>query len=169
MVTRQQLLSAGYSPAAVRGRLRRGTLGLGRPAQADQRLGQCAAEVSLADDVMEGEIVQYFASFVDLTRHKDAEAHSKMLIDELNHRVKNTLATVQSIVWQALRTAPAPGASPDRLRYAFASCQQINDSWFVAHRAAAVEPDHAHVLEQERDAAGAPGNGVYHGCARLGL
>jgi two-component sensor histidine kinase len=26
-----------------------------------------------------------------------------MLIDELNHRVKNTLATVQSIVWQALR------------------------------------------------------------------
>ena len=27
-----------------------------------------------------------------------------MLIDELNHRVKNTLSTVQSIVWQALRT-----------------------------------------------------------------
>ena len=40
-----------------------------------------------------------------------------------------------------LRTAPAPGASPDRLRFAFASCQQINDSWFVAHRAAAAEPD----------------------------
>jgi two-component sensor histidine kinase len=27
-----------------------------------------------------------------------------MLIDELNHRVKNTLSTVQSIVWQAFRT-----------------------------------------------------------------
>ncbi len=40
-----------------------------------------------------------------------------------------------------LRTAPAPGSSPDRLRFAFASCQQINDSWFVAHRAAAAEPD----------------------------
>jgi alkaline phosphatase D len=39
-----------------------------------------------------------------------------------------------------LRTAPAPGSSPERLRYAFASCQQINDSWFVAHRAAAAEP-----------------------------
>lgn len=38
-----------------------------------------------------------------------------------------------------LRTAPATGSSPDRLRYAFASCQQINDSWFVAHRAAAAE------------------------------
>lgn len=39
-----------------------------------------------------------------------------------------------------LRTAPAPGSSPDRLRFAFASCQQLSGSWFVAHRAAAEEP-----------------------------
>lgn len=57
-----------------------------------------------------GDIVQYFASFVDLTKHKDEEAQSKMLIDELNHRVKNTLSAVQSIVWQALRTASDPKA-----------------------------------------------------------
>jgi PAS domain S-box-containing protein len=50
-----------------------------------------------------GQIVQHFASFHDLTRHHDAQAQSRMLIDELNHRVKNTLATVQSIVSQALR------------------------------------------------------------------
>jgi two-component sensor histidine kinase len=31
-----------------------------------------------------------------------------MLIDELNHRVKNTLATVQSIVWQCLRNTSDP-------------------------------------------------------------
>jgi PAS domain S-box-containing protein len=55
-----------------------------------------------------GDIVQYFASFVDLTRHKEDEAQSKMLIDELNHRVKNTLSTVQSIVWQTLRTPSDP-------------------------------------------------------------
>jgi PAS domain S-box-containing protein len=55
-----------------------------------------------------GDIVQYFASVVDLTKHKDEEAQSKMLIDELNHRVKNTLSTVQSIVWQALRTTSDP-------------------------------------------------------------
>jgi two-component sensor histidine kinase len=53
-----------------------------------------------------GDIVQFFASFVDLTSLKDEQAHSRTLIDELNHRVKNILATVQSIVWQALRTAP---------------------------------------------------------------
>ena len=55
-----------------------------------------------------GNIVQYFASFVDLTKHKEDEAKAKLLIDELNHRVKNTLSTVQSIVWQAMRTASDP-------------------------------------------------------------
>jgi two-component sensor histidine kinase len=33
-----------------------------------------------------------------------------MMIDELNHRVKNTLSTVQSIVWQALRKNAVPEA-----------------------------------------------------------
>ncbi|MBA3447144.1 MAG: PAS domain-containing protein [Pseudaminobacter sp.] len=56
----------------------------------------------------DGEIVQHFASFVDLTEHKQEQAQSSMLIDELNHRVKNTLATVQSIVWQALRSSSDP-------------------------------------------------------------
>lgn len=55
-----------------------------------------------------GEIVQHFASVVDLTDHKKAQSQSKMLIDELNHRVKNTLATVQSIVWQAFRNTSDP-------------------------------------------------------------
>lgn len=55
-----------------------------------------------------GDIVEHFASFVDLTRHKEEQAQSRMLIDELNHRVKNTLTTVQSIVAQALRNASDP-------------------------------------------------------------
>ena len=52
----------------------------------------------------EGQIIQHFVSFFDLTRHKQSQEHAKMLIDEMNHRVKNTLATVQAIVRQALRT-----------------------------------------------------------------
>lgn len=55
-----------------------------------------------------GEIVQHFVSLVDLTKHKQDQAHCKRLIDELNHRVKNTLSTVQSIVVQALRTPSNP-------------------------------------------------------------
>ena len=52
-----------------------------------------------------GAVVMHFVSFVDMTKHRDQRARSKMLIDELNHRVKNTLSTVQSIVWRALRNA----------------------------------------------------------------
>jgi len=55
-----------------------------------------------------GAVVQHFASFVDLTRHKQEQAKSTTMIDELNHRVKNTLSTVQSIVWQALRKPSDP-------------------------------------------------------------
>lgn len=55
-----------------------------------------------------GRVVQQFVSFVDLTRHRQEEARCKMLIDELNHRVKNTLSTVQSIVTQGLRGRGEP-------------------------------------------------------------
>jgi PAS domain S-box-containing protein len=52
-----------------------------------------------------GNVVQHFASFVDLTKHKQAQAQATTLIEELNHRVKNTLSTVQSIAWQAFRNS----------------------------------------------------------------
>jgi PAS domain S-box-containing protein len=55
-----------------------------------------------------GYVVEHFASFVDITHQKQETAHSAMMIDELNHRVKNTLSTVQSIVWQALRKDAVP-------------------------------------------------------------
>lgn len=58
-----------------------------------------------------GEIVQHFASFVDLTRHKDEQTRSRMLIDELNDRVRNTLSAVQSIVSQAFRKEIDSGAT----------------------------------------------------------
>jgi PAS domain S-box-containing protein len=51
----------------------------------------------------------------DITERKEAEARQKLLIDELNHRVKNTLATVQSL---AAQTARGTG-SPDEFHQAF--------------------------------------------------
>ena len=41
----------------------------------------------------------------DLTELKRAEEVQRLLLNELNHRVKNTLATVQSIAFQTLRDA----------------------------------------------------------------
>jgi PAS domain S-box-containing protein len=58
----------------------------------------------------QGTVVQQFVSLVDLTAHREDNNRCKKLIDELNHRVKNTLATVQSIVVQALRRPAEPQA-----------------------------------------------------------
>nr|WP_246216031.1 HWE histidine kinase domain-containing protein [Microvirga makkahensis] len=44
----------------------------------------------------------------DITERKQAQRRQSLLINELNHRVKNTLATVQSLVQQTLRNAPDP-------------------------------------------------------------
>jgi len=38
---------------------------------------------------------------IDITDHKRAEEHLRLLVNELNHRVKNTLATVQSLAAQS--------------------------------------------------------------------
>jgi PAS domain S-box-containing protein len=50
-----------------------------------------------------GNVIQHFVSLVDVTRHKQAQATARLLIEELNHRVKNTLATVMSIINQTFR------------------------------------------------------------------
>ena len=48
-------------------------------------------------------IVQHFASFVDITWHLQETARLQFLLDELNHRTQNTLATVLAIARQTLR------------------------------------------------------------------
>jgi len=50
-----------------------------------------------------GAFLGYTGCNVDVTDVKEAEEHRELLINELNHRVKNTLATVQSIATQTLR------------------------------------------------------------------
>jgi PAS domain S-box-containing protein len=45
----------------------------------------------------------------DVTERKRAEELQQLLFDELNHRVKNTLASVQAIASQSLRRASHPG------------------------------------------------------------
>ena len=45
----------------------------------------------------------------DITERRQAERQRQLLIEELNHRVKNTLATAQSLANQTLRSSPTPG------------------------------------------------------------
>jgi PAS domain S-box-containing protein len=55
-----------------------------------------------------GVLVGAVNMLVDITERKRAEDTQKLLIGELNHRVKNTLATVQAIARQTLQQACSP-------------------------------------------------------------
>lgn len=56
----------------------------------------------------DGQLVYLVRVVQDVTERKAAEQRQKLLVDELNHRVKNTLATVQSLASQTARGAPTP-------------------------------------------------------------
>jgi len=68
----------------------------------DGEMFWAAAYIYLVRDEAGG-VVQRFASFVDLTDQKREEDRLRFLLDELNHRTQNTLATVQAIAVQTLR------------------------------------------------------------------
>lgn len=59
-----------------------------------------------------GRFIGYLGMAMDLTEIKQAQIHQRLLINELNHRVKNTLAAIQSIVRQTLK----PGETPPQVR-----------------------------------------------------
>jgi PAS domain S-box-containing protein len=52
----------------------------------------------------------------DITERREADRRQKLLIDELNHRVKNTLATVQSLAWQSSRSGMPPEVAQERFQ-----------------------------------------------------
>ncbi|MCD2324172.1 response regulator [Sphingomonas sp. IC-56] len=57
-----------------------------------------------------GKLVSINVQILDVSERRRAEETQKLLIGELNHRVKNTLASVQAIATQTLRHAAEPAA-----------------------------------------------------------
>lgn len=51
----------------------------------------------------EGKVARVVGTNIDITQRKTAETHQRLLLNELNHRVKNTLAIVQAMARQSLR------------------------------------------------------------------
>jgi PAS domain S-box-containing protein len=62
----------------------------------------------------DGALIGFLKILRDRTEQRAADEKQTLLINELNHRVKNTLATVQSIAAQTLRSA----ASAEQARFA---------------------------------------------------
>lgn len=60
-----------------------------------------AAQIATSGD-------EYVSFLVDLTDQKQSEAHRQILIEELNHRVKNSLATIQAMAAHTMRHAKSP-------------------------------------------------------------
>lgn len=59
----------------------------------------------------QGRPVSLHAIGRDMTEAKRAEAHLRLLVDELNHRVKNTLAIVQGIAQQSFKDDVPPAVA----------------------------------------------------------
>ncbi|MEP7173948.1 MAG: HWE histidine kinase domain-containing protein [Aestuariivirga sp.] len=77
-----------------------------RNAQGIYRTLQTNAQPRLSPD---GELLGMIGVNVDITERKEAEQIQHLLMNELNHRVKNTLAIVQSIANQTVLSAGSPG------------------------------------------------------------
>jgi PAS domain S-box-containing protein len=69
----------------------------------------------------------------DITERKTAERRQKLLIDELNHRVKNTLATVQSLASQTARGAPTPAAFREGFEGRLIALSKAHDQLTMHH------------------------------------
>lgn len=67
----------------------------------------CECYCSLLIDP-QGDLISVNVQILDVTDRVRVEAHQQLLIGELNHRVKNTLATVQAIATQTLRHSSGP-------------------------------------------------------------
>ena len=80
-----------------------------------------------------GEIVGVFVQGHDVTDNVQAAQRQKLMIDELNHRVKNTLATVQSIAMQTARSNTEPRAFAESFQARLMSLSHTHDLLTRSH------------------------------------
>ncbi len=99
----------------------------------------------------DGKIVGIFVQGHDVTDVVLAAERQKLMIDELNHRVKNTLATVQSIAMQTARTHQYPGSFAAAFQSRILALSHTHDLLTRSHWEGA---DLRAVLEHETQAHG---------------
>ncbi len=92
----------------------------------DGRIGwvQVRGHAEYAED---GRPLRMLGISLDVTDRKRAEERKALLLDELNQRVKNTLATVQSIAMQTQRTAKTSAGFNEDLMARIAALSRAHD------------------------------------------
>jgi PAS domain S-box-containing protein len=80
-----------------------------------------------------GQLLYLVRVVQDITERKRAERRQKLLIDELNHRVKNTLATVQSLAAQSARGGPSPSDFRERFEGRLIALSKAHDQLTMHH------------------------------------
>lgn len=81
----------------------------------------------------DGEISGIFVQGHDVTDAVLADQRQKLMIDELNHRVKNTLATVQSIALQTARTHLDPNSFAEAFQARILALSHTHDLLTKSH------------------------------------
>ena len=87
----------------------------------------------------------------DVTANVQAAQRQKLMIDELNHRVKNTLATVQSIAIQTARSNTDPAGFAETFQSRLMSLSHTHNLLTQSHWEGA---DLRAILEHETEAYG---------------
>ena len=126
------------------------SLATGEPYEVEFRLrhhsGQYRWTLGRAHPVRDcdGEILRWLGTCTDIHDLKIAGEQRQLLLDEMNNRIKNTLAIVNVMVSQTLRRADDPQAASAALQarihmLAKAHDRLVNDKWTQTHIAQVVE------------------------------
>jgi PAS domain S-box-containing protein len=75
----------------------------------------------------QGACLRVLGTAVDITERKKAEQHLRLMVNELNHRVKNSLATVQGITTQTLGRGEIPADVREALTARLVALAQAHD------------------------------------------
>lgn len=97
-----------------------------RVRRADGSIGWLSSRaVPVTDE--HGTLVEWFGAASDVTERVRTTEHLKLVVNELNHRVKNTLAMVQAMAIRTFRQAPDMQLAQEQFAARLVALAQAND------------------------------------------
>lgn len=95
-----------------------------RPSDGQVRWISATAQIERDAD---GNAVKLIGAHIDVTERKEAEAQQRLLLQELAHRVKNSLAMIQAIASQTFRNAASLEAANETFSARLAALARAHD------------------------------------------